>query len=123
MALLILATTCMRWWSDVNLRLISLFDFIIPFKSDDILLHIYLVNLRNIHAYSQVITHVSPDSSTQHGAKQPVILSKNLSSAANALNAAGSCIPPVIASSNELARTPCQQMFQINSQGRGFNVI
>ncbi|KAK1363128.1 Protein MICRORCHIDIA like [Heracleum sosnowskyi] len=68
----------------------------------------------------KVMTHVSPDLGTQHGSKQPVMLSKNFTSAANALNAAGSCIPPVIASSNQLARTPCQQTFnQINSQGEG----
>ncbi|XP_074324436.1 protein MICRORCHIDIA 6-like isoform X2 [Apium graveolens] len=66
----------------------------------------------------KVITPVSPDSSTQHGSKQPVMFSKKFSSAANALNAVGTCIPPVVTSSNELARMTCQQMCnKINSQG------
>lgn len=84
----------------------------------------YLVNLKNIHAFSQVMTPVSPDSSTQHGSEEPVMLSKNFSSAANALSAAGTCIPSVVASSNELARMTCQQMCnKINSQGRVSKVI
>lgn len=74
---------------------------------------------------SQVITHVLSDSSTQHGEIQPVMLSKSFSSTGTAPNAAGTCTPPVVASSNQLARTSGQRKCnQIDSQeGRVLNVI
>lgn len=73
--------------------------------------------------FLQEITQVLSNSSTQHGAKQPVMLRKNFSSAGAALNVAGTCMPPVVASSNELARIPGQQICnQINSEGRILNV-
>ncbi|XP_017216539.1 protein MICRORCHIDIA 6 [Daucus carota subsp. sativus] len=84
---------------------------------------------RNLHAQcignertgavlkEKVITHVLSDSSTQHGEIQPVMLSKSFSSTGTAPNAAGTCTPPVVASSNELARTSGQRKCnQIDSQ-------
>lgn len=70
-------------------------------------------------------SHVTSDTSTQHGAIQPVVLSKNFVSADKALTAAGTCIPLVVASSNKLARTPGQQICnQINSQeGKVLDVV
>ena len=63
---------------------------------------------------------VTSEVSTQHGAIQPVMLSKNFVSYGKALSEAGTCIPPVVASSNYLARTPGQQICnQIDSQEGG----
>lgn len=68
-------------------------------------------------------SHITSDSSTQHGAKQPVILSKSFASAGKVL-AAGTCMPPVVASTNELGRIPGHHLRnKINSQeGRILNV-
>lgn len=63
--------------------------------------------------------------SSMHGAIQPVMLSKNFASSGKALTAAGTCVPPVVASSNELGRIPGPQLCnKITSQeGRVLNVI
>lgn len=68
-------------------------------------------------------SHITSDSSKQHGAKQPVMLTKSFASGGKVI-AAGTCIPPVVASSNELGRIPGRQLCnEINSQeGRVLNV-
>lgn len=62
-------------------------------------------------------SYVSSNSSIEQGAKQPVMLSKNFSTAGNALLAAGSYNLPVASLPNKVARKQCELIGnQVNSQ-------
>lgn len=68
-------------------------------------------------------SHRISDFSTERGAKQPVMSSKIFASAGKALTAAGTSMPPVVASINELGIPVHQLCNEINSQGRVLNIV
>lgn len=70
-------------------------------------------------------SYISSGSSAEQGTTQPVMLNKSFSTAGNALQSAGSFIPPVAAVSKRVARKQCELVSnRVNSQeGTDLNAV